>query len=165
MLKKKSRIMKHPYFISGSTLTSRITHRVHWCWRVSFALEETPHRGKTHNPASSKSQRASWESWCFKRILKWVEICSFKWPKNTGGNISPGREKVYRWETTELGMRAAEVLLLMKTLPVINSLPHCPWAAVQLDGCGESEQGPWRVAAQRRKQLFLCFLHLRSSNG
>lgn len=52
-------------------------------------------------------------------------MCSLKGPEKTQktrGNIILGREKVLRRETTLMGTRTTEVLLLMKTLPVINSL-------------------------------------------
>ena len=47
-----------------------------------------------------------------------------KGPEKTWGSISLGREKVNTWETAQSGISITEVMLLMKTLPAINPLPH-----------------------------------------
>ena len=47
-----------------------------------------------------------------------------KGPEKTWGNTSLGREKVNTWETAQSGVSITEVMLLMKTLPAINPLPH-----------------------------------------
>lgn len=47
-----------------------------------------------------------------------------KGPEKTWVSISLGREKLSTWETAQSGVSITEVMLLMKTLPVIDSLPH-----------------------------------------